>query len=107
VRSCDEEPRTTRAVDLLVEGVPSPAKSRPRSPRGAGTAAFVFKTVADPYAAASNLFPRLTGTLSSDATLVNHRSRGKERVGALLALQGKEHEQAKEFGPATSGPSRS
>ncbi len=95
---------TTALLDLLVEGVPSPAKRPPAvAADGAGTAAFVFKTVADPFAGRINLFRVLSGTISSDATLVNHRSRGKERVGALLALQGKEHEQAKEFGPGDIG----
>src|SRR5205814_8941403 len=75
---------TTAVLDLLVEGVPSPAK-RPASidVNGAGTAAFVFKTVADPFAGRINLFRVLAGTLSSDATVVNPRSRAKERVGAL------------------------
>jgi elongation factor G len=94
---------TTALLDLLVEGVPSPAKRPPAVADGGGTAAFVFKTVADPFAGRINLFRVLSGTLSSDATLVNHRSRGKERVGALLALQGKEHEQAKEFGAGDIG----
>jgi len=95
---------TTALLDLLVEGVPSPAK-RPASidVNGAGTAAFVFKTVADPFAGRINLFRVLSGTLSSDATVVNARSHAKERVGALLTLQGKEHEQAKEFGAGDIG----
>jgi elongation factor G len=95
---------TTALLDLLVEGVPSPAK-RPASidVNGAGTAAFVFKTVADPFAGRINLFRVLSGTLTSDATLVNARSHSKERVGALLALQGKEHEPSKEFGAGDIG----
>src|SRR5439155_8420532 len=41
---------TTALLDLLVEGVPSPAKRPPAvDVDGAGTAAFVFKTVADPF----------------------------------------------------------
>src|SRR5215210_1206378 len=95
---------TTALLDLLVEGVPSPAKRPPAvDVDGAGTAVFVFKTVADPFAGRINLFRVLTGTLSSDSTLVNSRSRGKERVGQLLTLQGKDHEQAKEFGPGDIG----
>jgi len=95
---------TTALLDLLVEGVPSPAKRPPAvDVDGAGIAAFVFKTVADPFAGRINLFRVLAGTLNSDSTVVNVRSRGKERVGALLALQGKEHEQAKEFGAGDIG----
>ena len=95
---------TTALLDLLVEGVPSPAK-RPASidVNGAGTAAFVFKTVADPFAGRINLFRVLNGTLSSDSTVVNSRSHAKERVGALLTLQGKDHEPAKEFGAGDIG----
>src|SRR5438067_473808 len=95
---------TTALLDLLVEGVPSPAKRPPAvAADGAGIAAFVFKTVADPFAGRINLLRVLSGTLASDSTLVNARSRGKERVGQLLALQGKEHEQAKEFGTGDIG----
>jgi len=95
---------TTALLDLLVEGVPSPAKRPPAvAADGDGTAAFVFKTVADPFAGRINLLRVLSGTLASDSTLVNARSRGKERVGQLLALQGKEHEQAKEFGTGDIG----
>src|SRR5213596_3377273 len=95
---------TTAVLDLLVEGVPSPAK-RPASidVNGAGTAAFVFKTVADPFAGRINLFRVLAGSLASDATVVNTRSHAKERVGSLLMLQGKDHEPAKEFGAGDIG----
>src|SRR5207244_5443401 len=42
---------TTALLDLLVEGVPSPAKKgAPISVDGGGTAAFVFKPIADPFA---------------------------------------------------------
>jgi elongation factor G len=95
---------TAALLDLLVEGVPSPAKRPPAiDVDGAGTAAFVFKTVADPFAGRINLFRVLAGTLDSDSTVVNARSRAKERIGQLLALQGKDHEQAKEFGAGDIG----
>jgi elongation factor G len=95
---------TTGLLDLLVEGVPSPAKKPLEAGvDGAGAAAFVFKTVADPFAGRINLFRVLAGTINSDSTLVNHRTRGKERVGQLLTLQGKEHEQAQEFSAGDIG----
>jgi elongation factor G len=95
---------TTALLDLIVEGVPSPAKRPPAiDVDGAGTAAFVFKTVADPFAGRINLFRVLAGTFNSDSTVVNARNRSKERVGQLLTLQGKEHEQATEFGPGDIG----
>ncbi len=95
---------TTAVLDLLVEGVPSPAKKgAPIEIEGAGSAAFVFKTVADPFAGRINIFRVLQGTISSDATLANARTHDKERVGALLSLQGKEHESADEFGEGDIG----
>jgi elongation factor G len=95
---------TTAILDLLVEGIPSPAKKDfDVHVDGAGSAIFVFKTVADPFAGRINVFRVVEGTVNSDSTLVNHRSRNKERVGQLLTLQGKEHEQADEFGPGDLG----
>jgi elongation factor G len=95
---------TTAVLDLLVEGVPSPAKKgAPIEIEGAASAAFVFKTVADPFAGRINIFRVLQGSISSDATLANARTHDKERVGALLTLQGKEHEPADEFGEGDIG----
>jgi elongation factor G len=95
---------TTALLDLLVEGVPSPAKKgAPIEVDGASTAAFVFKTVADPFAGRINLFRVLKGSVTSDATLANVRTHSKERVGSLLTLQGKEHENTTEFGEGDIG----
>src|SRR2546422_135957 len=66
---------TTALLDLLVEGIPSPAdKEAAIAPDGAGTAAFVFKTIADPFAGRINVFRVLKGTLSGDSTVVNARA---------------------------------
>ncbi|HKF15266.1 MAG TPA: elongation factor G [Gaiellaceae bacterium] len=95
---------TTAVLDLLVEGVPSPAKKDfDVHVDGAGSAAFVFKTVADPFAGRINVFRVIDGTVGSDSTLVNTRTHNKERVGQLLTLQGKEHEQADQFGAGDIG----
>ena len=95
---------TTGLLDLLVEGIPSPAKKPLEAGvDGSGPAAFVFKTVADPFAGRINVFRVLAGTLASDSNLVNARTHGKERVGQLLLLQGKDHEQAQEFGEGDIG----
>jgi elongation factor G len=95
---------TTGLLDLLVEGIPSPAKKPLEAGvDGGGPAAFVFKTVADPFAGRINVFRVLSGTLSSDSNLVNARTHGKERVGQLLLLQGKDHEPAQEFGEGDIG----
>jgi elongation factor G len=95
---------TTAILDLLVEGVPSPAKKDfDVHVDGAGAAAFVFKTVADPFAGRINVFRVIEGTVSSDATLVNTRSRNKERLGTLMTLQGKDHEQTDAFAAGDLG----
>jgi elongation factor G len=95
---------TTGLLDLLVEGIPSPAKKPLQAGvDGGGPAAFIFKTVADPFAGRINVFRVLSGTLSSDSNLVNARTHGKERVGQLLLLQGKDHELAQDFGEGDIG----
>jgi len=87
-----------------VEGIPSPAKKPLEAGvDGGGPAAFIFKTVADPFAGRINVFRVLSGTLSSDSNLVNARTHGKERVGQLLLLQGKDHEPAQDFGEGDIG----
>ena len=95
---------TTALLDLLVEGVPSPArKGAPVTIEGAATSALVFKTIADPFAGRINVFRVLQGSIAGDSTVVNARSHGKERVGSLLTLQGKEHETASGFGTGDIG----
>jgi elongation factor G len=95
----------TRALlDLLVEGVPSPAKKgAPIEVDGAVTAAFVFKTIADPFAGRINLFRVLKGEITTDSTLTDARTHAKERMGTLLQLQGKEHTNATGFGAGDIG----
>jgi elongation factor G len=95
---------TTAVLDLLVEGVPSPAKKgAPISVDGGGTAAFVFKTIADPFAGRINVFRVLNGTMKGDSTIVNARAHSKERLGQLLEVQGKEHAQVPELGEGDIG----
>jgi elongation factor G len=91
-------------LDLLVEGVPSPAKKgSPIDLDGATTAVFVFKTLADPFAGRITVFRVLQGTVTAESTLVNLRSKGKERLGSLLELQGKEHKPALDFAEGDLG----
>ena len=86
---------TTGLLDLLVEGVPSPAKKPlDLGIEANGAAAFVWKTVADPFAGRINVFRVLSGSVGSDSNLVNPRTKGKERFSQVLLLQGKEHSPA-------------
>ncbi len=95
---------THAVLDLLVEGVPSPAKKgSPIDVDGASTAVFVFKTVADPFAGKINVFRVLAGKVTPETTLVNLREKSKERMGSLLELQGKEHHPATEYGEGDIG----
>ncbi len=95
---------TTALLDLLVEGVPSPAKKEGAiKVEGADTAAFVFKTIADPFAGRINVFRVLKGTVGADTTLTNVRNHGKERFGSLMTMQGKDHAQADSFGEGDLG----
>jgi elongation factor G len=92
----------TGILDLIVEGVPSPA-DRPPLAEVDGPAAFVFKTVADPFAGRITVFKVLGGTIRGDTTLTNARTHAKERLGALLLLQGKEHHPADAFAAGDIG----
>ena len=107
---------TSRLLEALVEDLPSPAM------RGAVTAleedgeemdiepdedgelvAYVFKTLADPYAGRLNLFRVYSGVLAGDSQIVNATRRAKERVGQVLVPRGKEQEQVSELGAGDIG----
>jgi len=84
---------TTALLDLLVEGVPSPAKKGTTIEFGdAKQAVFVFKTIADPFAGRISCFRVLSGPITGDTTLVDPRTHAKERLGQILLLNGKENE---------------
>ena len=79
-------------LDLIVEGLPSPLRAKNLPEVGdAGTVAYVFKTIADPFSGKLNLLRVFSGEVKSDSTLVNNHSHSKERIGQLLTIQGKEH----------------
>jgi len=86
-------------LDLVSECMPSPEeKGAPSGLDGVGSGAFIFKTIADPFAGRINVFRVVGGSVKSDSTLTNPRTRGKERVGQLLLMQGKEHSSAAVIG---------
>jgi elongation factor G len=100
-----------RLLDAFVEDLPSPAKRGTIDLDGVAlepdeskdTVAFVFKTLADPYAGRVNLFRVYQGVLKHDSQVHNCRAHVKERIGQLLVPQGKESEHADEFGPGDIG----
>ena len=61
--------------------------------------AFVFKTVADPYAGRLSIFRIVSGTLGGDGTFLNATKGSKERFTQLLRLTGKEQKPVSEAGP--------
>ena len=82
---------TTALLDLLVEGVPSPARKGTTIEFGdAKQAVFVFKTIADPFAGRISCFRVLAGPVTGDTTLVDPRTHAKERLAQILLLQGKD-----------------
>lgn len=61
--------------------------------------AYVFKTVADPYAGKLSLFRVYSGSLKADSTVYNNTSDTKERIGQIFYLQGKKQNPAQSVGP--------
>jgi elongation factor G len=105
-----------RLLDAIVSDLPSPArKGTVVALDGEGgeveieptedgdPVAFVFKTLADPFAGRINLFRVYAGVLKSDSQVTNVRAHAKERIGQLLVPHGKELGQAAEFGPGDIG----
>src|SRR5690606_29306589 len=91
----------TPLLDALVAYVPPP-DARPFTAIDAGgnevtqkpdpaapCAAFVWKTMADPFAGRISMLRVMTGTLRSDATVQNVTRGSSERLGHLQVLQGK------------------
>ncbi len=56
--------------------------------------AFVFKTVADPYAGRLSIFRIVSGSLGKDGTFLNVNKNSKEKYNQLLRLAGKEQKTA-------------
>jgi elongation factor G len=53
------------------------------------TSAFVFKTIADPFAGRVTYFKVISGIVKNDANLVNSRTSGGERLAHIGTLMGK------------------
>ncbi len=100
-----------RLLDAFVEDLPSPAKKGAvelddvtlEPDESQDLVAFVFKTLADPYAGRVNLFRVYQGVMKHDSQVFNTRAHVKERIGQLLVPQGKENDHADAFGPGDIG----
>jgi elongation factor G len=62
--------------------------------------AFVFKTIADPYAGKLTVFRVYSGTLTSDTVTLNAPKGVKERIGQVFQMEGK---QQRALSPAVAG----
>jgi elongation factor G len=88
-------------LDAIVGYVPSPAERdfpvvdkdgtevAVKASDSAPYAAFVWKTIADPFAGRITMLRVVTGSLKSDTTVANATHESTERLGHLMALQGK------------------
>lgn len=63
--------------------------------------AFVFKTVADPFAGRLSIFRVVSGSLGADGNFYNTNKGTKERYNQLLSLAGKEQKPVTKAGPGS------
>ena len=77
--------RTTKAI---VDGEEQDVSADVDSP----FAAYVFKTISDPYTGRISLMRIFSGGIETDANVTNPAKRSSERLGALSVIQGKELE---------------
>jgi elongation factor G len=105
-----------RLLEALVEDLPSPAMRGGVAALGPGgdpievepdedgpLAAYVFKTLADPYAGRINLFRVFRGTLRSDSQAFDATRGEKERIGQLSRPLGRELGPVEELGAGEIG----
>jgi elongation factor G len=78
------------------EVMPQPKEDQPFS-------AYVFKTIADPFAGKLSMFKVYSGTLKADSTVYNTTSDTKERIGQIFYLIGKKQTPAQSVGPGEIG----
>jgi elongation factor G len=75
-----------RLARFIVDEAPAPQIS------DGPEAALVFKTIVDPYVGRVNLFRVMQGSVKTDDTLTNARTRTDERLHQLFVVRGKEQE---------------
>ena len=74
-------------------GAETPARADEKAP----AAAFVWKTIADPFAGRITMFRVVSGTFKADSTVLNKTKDAPERLGHLVLLQGKTQTQVPEI----------
>ena len=90
-------------LDLMVLAFPSPldrgaiqgkspktGEVEVREPKeDASFSAFVFKTIADPFAGKLSLFRVYSGSINADSTIYNSKKEVRERIGQIFLMEGK------------------
>ena len=65
--------------------------------------AYVFKTIADPFAGRLSIFRVYSGSLKADSNVLNATTGAKERIGQVFYLQGKKQVSAQTIGTGEIG----
>ena len=65
--------------------------------------AYVFKTIADPFAGRLSIFRVYSGSLKADSNVLNTTTGAKERIGQVFHLIGKKQVTAQVIGPGEIG----
>lgn len=65
--------------------------------------AYVFKTIADPFAGRLSIFRVYSGSLKADSNVLNTTTGAKERIGQVFYLMGKKQISAQTIGPGEIG----
>jgi elongation factor G len=66
-------------------------------------AAYVFKTIADPFAGRLSIFRVYSGSLKADSNVLNTSTGAKERIGQVFYLLGKKQVPTQVIGPGEIG----
>ncbi|HSW64904.1 MAG TPA: elongation factor G [Dissulfurispiraceae bacterium] len=97
---CLPNPEEMSRISPIRGEHPKEHKEVPRKPLQTDPlTAYVFKTIADPFAGKMSIFRVYSGVLKADSTVLNANSGAKERVGQVFYLQGKKHVPAAAVGP--------
>jgi len=106
VGSADKDMGVSELMDGLLSFAPSPLDNVPlRMEEGqvdrssSDALGFVFKAVNDAFMGQMNYVRIFSGTFKSDSELINSSRSGKERIGNLLQMQGKEQATIETAGP--------
>ncbi|MGE5893698.1 MAG: elongation factor G [bacterium] len=78
------------------EVVRTPSEREPLS-------AYIFKTIADPFAGRLTFFRIYSGTLKADSTIFNAKKMTTERIGQVSHIMGKKQVPAQHMGPGQIG----